>query len=315
MARATTTLTIAPPNTMNPATFSLLTAAVLAARVHAVPRASADYRIPADATDAGGERTASVSYSNDGSAGGITGTSAVAANTMKGGYIGQLYEATGLTLDSPASTVNETASIPLAASLSLDDATTLAVPATSMLWSVLDGPLSISAGGLATAGAVYQNTGASLQGSHAGLTGILDLTVIELFPDNFGIYAGDGLPDDWQVFHFGPDNPAAAPSGDPDQDGFDNRFEFTAGTGPSDPHSVFRLRMEPAPGVPGHTRIIFSPRLFDRTYTVKSSTNLLSDEWIALSSAFITDSRDERTVTDQDTSATRKYYRVDITKP
>jgi hypothetical protein len=301
---------------MNAPLFTTFATAFLVIAVHAGPRTGGEYSIPVESADAGGGRTASASYSNDGSTGGITGVSNTSDHAARAGYIGQLYDPTGLTLSSPAAIVAEASSFQLSAILSLDDATTLAVPASHVLWSVVNGPVSgISSGGLANAGAVYQNTAASVQGSHAGLTGILDLTVIELFPDNFGIYAEDGLGDDWQVLHFGPDNPAAGPLADPDHDGYDNRFEFTAGTLPTNPLSVFLWRMETVPETPGQRRIIFSPLLSDRIYTVKSSTNLDSDSWITLDGAIITDRRNERTVTDPDTTAARKFYSVEITKP
>ena len=50
------------------------------------------------------------------------------------------------------------------------------------------------------------------QGSYAGSTGSLNLTVLNVNQDNFGSYAGDGIGDDWQVQYFGlPSNPAAGP--------------------------------------------------------------------------------------------------------
>jgi hypothetical protein len=72
----------------------------LAAAAHAGPRTSANYTIVADVADGGGQRVASANYTNDGSAGGVTGISAVPAPsaTAKHGYIGQLYEVTALQL-------------------------------------------------------------------------------------------------------------------------------------------------------------------------------------------------------------------------
>ena len=61
---------------------------ILAASAHAGPRTSTDYTVPADTTDAGGQRATSTAYTNDGSLGGITGISTVAspAATAKAGY-------------------------------------------------------------------------------------------------------------------------------------------------------------------------------------------------------------------------------------
>ncbi len=49
----------------------------------------------------------------------------------------------------------------------------------------------------------------------------------------------DGLPDDWENFHFG----SLLPTGDadPDDDGVSNRAEYEAGTDPNDPDSVLQV--------------------------------------------------------------------------
>ena len=289
-----------------------------AATAQAGPRTSASYTVAVDIADAGGKRTTSASYTNDGSAGGIAGLSTVAApaETLKSGYAAQLYDVTGLMLTAATLTVNEGATNQLAAWQTLDDLSLLAVPAAGVTWSVPSGPMSINVSGLATAGAVYQNTAATAQGIYRGQTGTLGLTVVNTQPDNLGPYAGDGLDDAWQVQFFGlPPNANGGPLVDADQDGFDNLFEYRAGLLPTDASSFFNWRTEPVPGNPAQRRIIFSPRLPDRIYTVKSSTSLLSDSWISLSGATITDNGPERTVTDPDASGQRKFYKVEISKP
>ena len=55
--------------------FSLI---LLAVSAPAAPRTSTNYNIPTDTADAGGKRATSASYTNDGSAGGVTGLSTVA---------------------------------------------------------------------------------------------------------------------------------------------------------------------------------------------------------------------------------------------
>ena len=283
---------------------------------HAGPRTSANYSVATDSVDAGGSRTTSTAYTNDGSLGGITGISTAApAETARHGYIGQLYEVTGLALAATPTTVNEGGTLQLGASQLLDDATMIAVNTSAVAWSVASGPLtSINATGLATAGIVYQNTAATAQGSYAGNTGTLPLTVLDALPDNYGTYAGDGLPDSWQSDHFGLNNPNAAPGLDPDGDGQTNFFEFTAGIIPTNPLSRFLLRIEPVPGQAGRKDLIFSPRLVDRIYQVKSNTGL-SGPWLPLASFTTSDAADQRTVTDLDATGPRKFYHVEITKP
>ena len=214
---------------------SALTA--VATALHAGPRTSANYSILTDTIDGGGKRATSTEYTNDGSVGGIVGiaTVAVPAETAKSGYIGQLYETTGLVLNATPLTVNEGGTLQLAAWQSLDDATFLAVPATDVTWSVVSGPLtSINASGLATAGIVYQNTAASAQGIYLGNTiPPLALTVLNVNRDDFGLYASDGIDDKWQVDYFGQNNTQALPGANPDGDALNNLGEWGFGLNPT----------------------------------------------------------------------------------
>lgn len=286
------------------------------AAAQAGPRSSAAYSISTDTADGGGKRATSAAYTNDGSLGGITGISTATPNeTARNGFIGQLYEVTGLALIATPTTVAENGTLQLGAAQLLDDSTTVAVNASSVAWSVASGPLvSINSAGLATAGIVYQNTAATAQGGYAGNTGTLNLTVVDTLPDNFSTYAGDGLPDSWQFQYFGLNNPNAAPGLDPDGDGQTNFFEFTAGIIPNNPLSRFLLRIAPVPGQAGRKDLIFSPRLMDRTYQVKSNTGL-AGPWLPLGSFTTSDAADQRTVTDLDATGARKFYHVEITKP
>ena len=285
---------------------------------HAGPRTSASYNIPTDTTDAGGQRATSTSYSNDGSVGGVAGISTVSspAQTAKAGYIGQLYEVTALQLAASPATINETGTRQVSAAQVLDDDSTLAVSAASVTWSVMAGPLSgIDASGLATAATVFEDSAATAQGVFEGLTGQLALTVLDTIPDNFGSYAADGLDDAWQSQHFSGNPADAAPLLDPDGDGQNNFFEFTAGLIPTDPASRFLLRVEPVPGQPAQMNLIFIPRFGDRSYVVKFSTDLSPGPWDPATVSVPSDNGTERTVTDTSASETSKFWRVEITKP
>jgi len=299
-------------------TLGLTALLVLATAAHAGPRTSTNYNIPTDTTDAGGQRTTSTSYSNDGSVGGVVGISTVSspAQTAKAGYIGQLYEVTALQLAASPATINETSTRQLSAAQVLDDDSTLAVSAASVTWSVMAGPLSgINASGLATAATVFEDSAATAQGAFEGLTGQLALTVLDTIPDNFGSYAADGLDDAWQNQYFSANPADAAPLLDPDGDGQNNFFEFTAGLIPTDPASRFLLRVEPVPGQPTQKNLVFSPRFVDRSYVVKFSTDLSPGPWGDATVSVPSDNGIERTVTDTAASETRKFYRVEITKP
>ena len=285
--------------------------------IFAGQRTSANYAITADTTDAGGLRAASASYTNAGSASLLAGTSTIAipAGTAKTGYIGQLYEVTGLIVNSAAPAVDEAATLQLAAWQLLDDATFLATEANAVTWGIASGPLTdISAMGLATAGLVFENTSATVSGTFGAFAGSLNFTVLDTIPDNFGAYAGDGLGDDWQVQFFGQNNPLAAPALDPDGDGETNAFEFIAGLIPNDPASTFHLKIAPVPGQPLRKNVIFSPRLAGRTYLVKSRLTL-GDAWQPLTTSTQSDNDIERTVTDLNATGGKKFYRVEITRP
>ena len=210
------------------------------------PRTSASYSMATDTTDFGGKKTASAAYSIDASIGGVTGiaTASAPAETAKSGYIAQLYEVTGLALNAAPLTINEGGTRQLSAWQSLDDATFLAVSATSVTWSIVSGPLTgISAGGVATAGIVFQDTTATAQGIFSGNTGTLALTVLNVNTDDLPGYLADSIDDAWQVQYFGlPPNPIAGPLSDPDADGQNNLFEFRTGYVPTDAGSRFVTR-------------------------------------------------------------------------
>ena len=300
-----------------------LVALLLAQTSSASPRTSASYSILTDVANSGGQRTASASYTNDGSAGGIADVSSVAApsQTVKSGYIGQLFSVTGLVLNSAAPSVNETATLQLAAWQLLDDASFLAVPATSVTWGVASGPITgISITGLATAGTVPQNTAATVQGSLGGFTGSLNFTVLDNIPDNFGLYAGDGIDDAWQAQNFGLGtsglgNPLGAANADASGTGQTNLFKYIAGLNPLDPNARFLLKPAPVAGQPGQMRVIFSPIVGGRTYTVKFRTDLSTGTWLTLTGTTQSNNGSERTVTDTSATGARKFYHIEITKP
>ena len=286
----------------------------LSLQLHAGPRSSTSYSVPTESLDAAGTHATSSSYSAGGSLGGITGmASAATAYTVRSGYIGQLYQVIGLQLAATPTTINENGTLQLSGAQVLDDGTTLVLPATSISWSVLSGPLTgISSSGLATAGIVGQNTAATVQGSSLGLSATLGLTVLDTIPDNYGAYAGDGLPDSWQLQYFGANNPLASPTADATGTGQNNLFKYTAGLNPTDPASRFVTAVGSATS---SRTITISPRLPDRTYTVQYSTDLGVTGWQPLTGASIQDNGQTRTVTDPDTVSTRKFYRVQITYP
>lgn len=102
----------------------------------------------------------------------------------------------------------------------------------------------------------------------------------------------------------------AADDADPDGDGQNNLFEYVAGLLPKDATSKFNQRVENAAGI---AKLVFSPRLEDRTYEVQTSTTLAAD-W-ATANGTTSDNLLERTFTDGSPYHSNRFYRVKIIKP
>ncbi len=276
------------------------------------------YTSPANTVDAGGAHATSAIYSQDASLGSIGGSSTASAPQVaaKHGYIGQLAEVNGILIPSTPGTVNEGSTLQLTALQLLDDATTATLDPATVAWNVFSGPVaSISPSGLATAATVYQTTPATVQGGWGGHFSGLVLSVVNVNTDDYQAYAADGIDDDWQFQYFGaPPNATAGPTADPDGDGQKNLFEFLAGVVPNDATSRFLLRIEPVAGQPVWKKLVFSPRLPGRTYSVETNPDL-GTTWSPLSGATVSDNGSERTVTDPNASGAEKFYRVNITKP
>jgi hypothetical protein len=275
---------------------------------------AATYSQQAITVDAGGGHGASASYSQQSCIGGISGITEVAAEgaLAKAGYLGQIYDVSGIALTSTPASLAESSSAQLGALEALDDGTYLALPADSITWGVDSGPLTgVSPSGLATADVVASDSHAVVSGSYSIFNTTLDLTILDTVPDNFGTYAGDGLGDDWQVQYFGEDNPLAAPTLDPDGDGQLNHFEFVAGLDPTDPSSLFTVQI--TGDSEGSPQVIFDPVVAGRTYTVKYKDTLDALTWDTLLNKTTDNSGPERTITDNSaTSAPARFYIVEI---
>lgn len=208
-------------------------AVFLAFAWHAQAGTSTHYSLTPDTNDKGGLRTGSTHYTADFSMapGGAGDSPAYRART---GYAGQLNDAIGISVHAMPLTLDETAARQLGADLLLDDSTRTVLDPGSIAWSVQSGPLaSISAGGLATAAVVYEDTTALARATYRAFTGTLSLTVVNTLLDNSGSYAGDGVDDAWQVRYFGLINPGnAGTADDADSDGQTNLIEYAFGTNP-----------------------------------------------------------------------------------
>ncbi len=265
----------------------------------------------------GGRATNSIAaYCHDGCIGGIGGVSSANGTTTRHGYIGLLTEVTELSVTGTPVAVNENATTQLSGTAAMDDNTVTALTGSEINWIAPAWPLAnITANGVASAAVVYATTYAAINGSYLGVAGNGSLLVLDTIPDNYGTYAGDGIPDSWQAQYFGLDNPNAAPNKDASGTGQNNLFKYTAGLDPTNAASVFRLHIVPVAGQANRKNLIFKPRWNDRVYTPMFRTNLLTGAWQTLTNTNIADDGTERTITDLAATESNKFYRIQIHYP
>ena len=301
---------------MKPQSISFIILTVFACTGYCQTRTSANYSIATESLDSGGAEVASANYTQDASAGGIIGTSTVVypSETAQNGYIGQLYNVTSITLYTTASTINANGGTSqLTGAALLDDNSITMLPGSDVNWSLVSGPIaSISSGGLVTSGSESVDSSAVVAGTWLGAANTTTLFVLN---GNYGVYGSADIPDTWQVQFFGLNNPNAAPGVDADGTGQTNLFKYIAGLDPLNPNSRFDVNVQPVPGQSGQKQIVFTPVVAGPTYTVVSSSSLSGSNWVALNSFSQSDNGSLRTVTDLAAAGTKKFYRVQISKP
>ena len=120
-----------------------------------------------------------------------------------------IYYATGFSVTADSLTINEqdapdtnSTRTQLRGNVVYDDATLGAVDGSQVAWTAPatnSSLASISALGLAQAATVYQNTPASFTGSYGGINATSSLTVLNVLPDNYSVWAGDTFDDAWEI--------------------------------------------------------------------------------------------------------------------
>lgn len=279
-------------------------------------RATRSYELTFETVDGGGSAAVGSSYAMQASFGGFGEVviAPAAGATLKGGYVGQIYNVTGLQLRATPDVVAEGGRSQLSATALLDDSSGLGVGSDRVAWQIVRGPvLAVAPDGSATIGSVYTTSSATVRGEHLLASGTLDLIVLDVGLDDYGLYANDGIADTWQVDYFGPDNPAGLAHADPDKDGPDNLGEALAGTSPVDPDSKFRLVLGSRLG--SRQTLSFSPRLPNRVYTVQYTTNLGTTPFAPLTGVEQTDHGLTRTATDTNAVGGVRFYRIRIAWP
>lgn len=268
------------------------------------------------AADGGGASGAGA-CANDGCLGCWSGVSAAGATVVRHGFAGQLAEPLRVSLRGEPAVLDEGATSRLSGAATLTDDSVTALTGEDIAWDHCAYPLdSIDPTGLATAALVYSNTSATVSGAYLGVPGTGTLDVLDTWPDNYGLYAGDGVPDGWQCRYFGLNNADALAASDPDGDEQDNLHEWMALTVPTDAASQFQLRIENVSGHADQKRLVFGPRLEERTYMPLYVTDLAGHvPWSPLTAATTADAGDERHVTDTNATSQAKFYRIQIGLP
>ena len=257
-------------------------------------RESADQSIAitVESVDSGGSRLTGGGFRIDSSVGSIAGDISrsgpePAQFTSQNGYLGQLFDITGLAIGLTPATVNEEGSAQLDVSLEFDDVTVLPLDPLDVDWSVQSGPIAgVSDSGLLTADTVVDNSSAVVAAAYFGNDGTLNITVLNV---DQGI-TGDGLPDDWQLMFFAQDSTNAGPDDDADLDGRNNCFEYAFNSSPiildtgidRQPLPVFLN--DPTQGADQFLTITFRrrPPSAGLDYIVEVSSTLGASSWEAL---------------------------------
>jgi hypothetical protein len=120
---------------------------------------------------------------------------------------------------------------------------------------------------------------------------------------------GDGLPDAWQLQYFSSiEDPEAAPSADPDGDGFDNLQEYQAGTSPV--NAADYLKLDLVNVTPGRINIHLTA-VAGKTYSVLWSADLKAGTWSKLADVMAQGTTGPITVSDPiSTNNAQRFYRL-----
>lgn len=267
--------------------------------------------VSADALDGGGQRTTGSLYRVDASLCGIGGVSAGNGQVAKTGYIAQLTEVTNLRFVVSSSPMNEAGTAQLSGVAGLDDGTVVALSGSEVRWAPVAFPLTaIAPNGVATSGVVYVDTAGAVTGAYLGVTGTATFVVLDIIPDNFGIYAGDQVNDGWQVRYYGANNPngqggATASNG---QSVADN---YLADLDPTDPSARFVLTAF-SNGTPA--RIYFNPSSTGRVYALYYRESLNTGTWSVVDGSMPVVGGTP-CLSDTNAMTSTRFYRVDVGLP
>jgi|GEM_PF-862947 len=130
----------------------------------------------------------------------------------------------------------------------------------------------------------------------------------------------DGITDSWTTQYFGHRagrvSDKSRAGDDADSTGQNNLFKYTAGLDPTNPASVFKLRIENVAGQPNQKNLTFLPWASGRTYTTEYRTNLQFGSYVTLTSYGGPQTNStEISITDLNATEPGKFYRIRISYP
>ena len=185
-------------------------------------------------------------------------------------------------------------------------------------------PAEIDSGGGKTSGGTTQNhssiggpfaTLATQGGATVNHPGLIEV-IYPVTPASITDANANGLPDGWEIQHFGA--LGVDPNGDADHDGTSNLMEYLAGTDPNDPKSVFRPQGTLTSGI-YHLSI---PTITGRNYQIWVTRDL--NNW-TLQSTLIGNNAEQLFVFDEttihsgplhsDTHPSNYFFRIQILIP
>lgn len=131
---------------------------------------------------------------------------------------------------------------------------------------------------------------------------------------------GDGIPYRWTQSYFGHPTGQAADSSrgidDADRTGQNNLFKYVAGLDPTNPASVFLLSIKTVTNKLSQNNLSFTPMAPGRTYMPQFSTNLVSHNWLPLTSySGPVTNGGEVAIIDTNPIPPQEFYRIDISLP
>ena len=268
----------------------------------------AGQRIAHSAVNVGGAECESAHFEVESNLGGWGDVAESGPGTwIKPDFVGTLYDPVSVEVSAPSTNLSESQSVQLSARFLCDDDSIVDCGGDES-WTIESGPLNSSGGGWVTAQPVYRNSNAMARASCHGLSGRCMLTVRDVNPDDYGLYAGDNIADGWQVNYFGEASPDGAANADYDGDGADNYFEFTSGTDPRSPSHFFHWQQIRRAGA---VQLGLGPVDTNRVYHIERSSRIAGGMWLPVTNITMAAPAASYAVLDGE-AGTNAFYRVAV---